>query len=229
MGGVSVGTWGALNLARRAEEDDEILTENWRRVAATLGLTADAVAIVTQVHDATVLPVSEPSGPLHTLGEADAMWTARAGVLLAVRVADCVPVLLAAPGGVAVAHAGWRGAAAGVVAATVEALCAGVGADPDQVAAAVGPHISGANYEVGPEVVDGLSSSGIDKAVFVRPGTRGRPHVDLGAAVGAQLEAAGVLRVRHVAACTYGESRFHSYRRDGPASGRLAGVIARLP
>ena len=219
---------GGLSLARSERLPDAELAENWERVAAEFGLSAADVALLTQVHGAKVVRVTEPSGPLNTLDEADAMWTDRTGVLLAVRVADCVPVLLAAPGGVAVAHAGWRGVAAQVVRAAVEALCHGIGVDPEHVCASVGPHISGARYEVGQEVVDGLGASGLDESVFVRPGTRGRPHVDLGAAVGAQLEAVGVGRVRHLGACTYSESRFHSYRRDGPASGRLAGVIVRM-
>ena len=228
-GGVSTGPWGPLNLARRAGEPDQILFENWDRVAGVLGLSARDVAIVSQVHGATVVKVTEPSGPLTTQGEADAMWTDRPGVLLGVRVADCVPVLLAGPGGVAVAHAGWRGVASGVVQAAIDALCDGVDCSPGEVCAAVGPHISGAVYEVGDEVVDGLASSGLDPEIFVREGSRGRPHVDLGAAVAAQLAAAGIGRTRHLGGCSYTESRFHSHRRDGGSSGRMAGVIARRP
>ena len=174
-GGVSTGPWGPLNLARRAGEPDQILFENWDRVAGVLGLSARDVAIVSQVHGATVVKVTEPSGPLTTQGEADAMWTDRPGVLLGVRVADCVPVLLAGPGGVAVAHAGWRGVASGVVQAAIDALCDGVDCSPGEVCAAVGPHISGAVYEVGDEVVDGLASSGLDPEIFVRGEAAGGP------------------------------------------------------
>jgi hypothetical protein len=226
-GGVSTGTWGSLNLARRPEEPEAVLVENWSRVAQALGLTAEDIAILSQVHEARVVHAREPSGPLQTLASADGMWTARPGLALAVRVADCVPVLLACRGGVAVAHAGWRGTAAGVVAATVRALAEGVGCAPHEVRAAVGPHISGAAYEVGPEVVAGLVSSGLAPTDVVRPGKRGRPHVDLGSAVDVQLRTLGVTQIAHLGACTYSEDRFHSYRRDGAAAGRLAGVIAR--
>ena len=227
-GGVSRGSWGSLNLARRPGEADSDLQENWHRVASAAGLSAADVAIVSQVHGATVLEVGAASGPLETLGEADGMWTSAPGILLAVRIADCVPVLFASERGVAVAHAGWRGIAAGVVGATVRALCAGIGGEPKDLCAAVGPHISGAAYEVGSEVVDGLAASGVDPEVFVRPGRRGRPHVDLGAAVDAQLRSSGVSRVEHLGGCTYSDGRFHSFRRDGVAAGRMAGVVARI-
>ena len=227
-GGVSTGSWGTLNLARRVDEPEDRLVENWRRVAACCGLDPSDVALLTQVHGAAVVEVDAPTGPLQTLGEADGMWTRHPGILLAVRVADCVPVLMASERGVAVAHAGWRGVASGVVGATLQALCEGVSVRASEVRVAVGPHISGAVYEVGPEVVEGLAASGLEPEVFVRPGRRGRPHVDLGSAVGAQLRAAGVHRVEHLGRCTLSSADLHSYRRDGVGAGRLAGVVARM-
>lgn len=230
-GGVSEGSLGPLNLARRPEEREEALVENWRRVVAALapGLAPERVAIVHQVHGADVLRVSRGRGPLAPMGEADALITTEPGLVLAVRTADCVPVLMAAPGGVAAAHAGWRGTVAGVVPAAVQALCEATGAPPARVVAAIGPHISGAAYEVGPEVVEGLRRAGVPEASFLRPGPGPRDHVDLGGAVEAQLRAAGVLRIDRVAGCTFGEPRFHSHRRDGAAAGRQAGLIARWP
>ena len=143
------------------------------------------------------------------------------------RVADCVPVLLAAPGGVAVAHAGWRGTVAGVVPQTVQALCEGTGCSPDQIVAAIGPCISGEAYEVGDEVVAGLRSAGLQDADFMAPTNRARAHVDLGRAVAAQLEAAGVPQIDRIERCTQTDPELHSYRRDGPRAGRLAGLIVR--
>ena len=162
------------------------------------------------------------------VAEADGAWTAAPGVVLAVRVADCVPVLLAAPGGVAVAHAGWRGTAGGVVAATVDALCSGLGCDPGAIVAAVGPCISGRAYEVGGEVVAALRASGLAKEDFLALGHGSRPHVDLGRAVLRQLASAGVTRADRLDRCTFADPKLHSYRRDGAASGRQAGLIVRL-
>jgi YfiH family protein len=145
-----------------------------------------------------------------------------------VRTADCVPVLLAAPGGVGVAHAGWRGAALGVVPAAVRALCEATGAAPAAVRAAIGPSIAGQRYEVGHEVVDALAASGVDPARFLVAGPGSRPHVDVADAVEAQLEALGVGRIARVRRCTAEDPELFSHRADGPATGRQAGVVARL-
>ncbi len=230
-GGVSQGTHSTLNLAKRPDEAEMTLRENWGRVTRQLDsrFSADDVALVSQVHGARVVVATGPSGPLATLGQADAVITDQTGLVLAVRVADCVPILLASPGGIGAVHSGWRGAALDIIGVAVRALCELTGDPAESVVASVGPHISGAAYEVGPEVVEGLASSGVPQSVFVRPGKRGRPHVDLGAVVGAQLSRAGVAHVEHVGACTLTQTRFYSYRRDGPAAGRLAGVIARVP
>lgn len=231
QGGVTPGPTGPLDLARREDVPDTALVENWRRVIEALAgpaLQADDVALLHQVHGARVLEVSAPSGPLSVVGEADAAFTRRAGVVLAVRTADCVPVLLVGREAVAVAHAGWRGTAAGVVAATVDALVA-AGEDPADLVVAIGPSISGASYEVGEEVVDGLRASGLADADFlVAPRSAGgRPHVDLRRAVAAQLRDCGVHHIDRVGGCTLADPTLHSHRRDGPRSGRMAGLIAR--
>jgi YfiH family protein len=229
-GGVSQGSLGSLNLALRQGEEPPRLVENWRRVCLALdpSLDPDDLVLLTQVHGADVVTAERPSGPLDTLADADAAVTTRPGLVLAVRTADCVPVLLAAPGGVAVAHAGWRGTAAGVVPATVATLAQASGCDPGQVTAAIGPCISGAAYEVGDEVVEGLLAGGLREADVLVSSPGPKPHVDIGRAVQAQLHACGVTQIDWLQRCTYGEGCFHSHRRDGPPAGRLAGVIARL-
>ncbi|MCB9671764.1 MAG: peptidoglycan editing factor PgeF [Alphaproteobacteria bacterium] len=225
-GGVSVGSLGTLNLAMRPGETTDALTENWRRVLHALdpGLELGDLALVNQVHGDRVLRVDAGGGPLATLGDADALVTTARGVVLAVRTADCVPVLFAVPGGVAAAHAGWRGVAAAIVPATLRALCEATGASPADVRVAVGPHIGPDVYEVGPEVVEGIVSTGVPADVFVR---RGR-HVDLRAAVVQQLVAAGVERIGHDQRCTASRADLFSHRADGPETGRLAGVIGRV-
>ena len=137
--------------------------------------------------------------------------------------ADCVPVLLASPRGVAAVHAGWRGTAAGIVQVAVEHLCSRTGCRPADVLAAVGPCISVEAYEVGEEVVSGISER-VPPEVFVDR-CRARPHVDLKAANRWLLEDAGVLEVDVLPHCTWGDRRFFSHRRDGELTGRQAAVI----
>ena len=142
--------------------------------------------------------------------------------------ADCVPVLLAAPGAVGVAHAGWRGIAAGVVPATVHALVALAGCDPAAVTACIGPHIGVRAYETGDVVVDALVAAGLPRAEVAWEGPD-RLHADLGRAVEFQLQGAGVGTVERLHRCTATEPAFYSHRRDGPATGRLAGLVGLDP
>lgn len=218
-----------LSLARRGQVDDDELVARWEAVARSLhpALTAGQVALLDQVHGPTVLRARRPTGPLATLGDADAVYTDAPGLVLAVRTADCVPVLVAGRRFVGAAHSGWRGTAAGVVPALVDALRA-EGEAPEELTVAVGPAISGEAYEVGDEVVRGLRGAGLDEDDFLLGGGE-RPHVDLRAAVAAQLRRLGVTRVAILPHCTVNDTRFHSHRRDGAASGRQAAVIARCP
>jgi YfiH family protein len=168
------------------------------------------LAWARQVHSARVLPASAGA-----CGEGDALWTARPGLALCVATADCVPVVLAAPACVAAVHAGWRGLAAGVIAATVTAM----GLAPAALTAWLGPAIGPCCYEVGPEVaaaVRAASGGGV-----VRPGAEGRPHIDLPGAAARQLAAAGVRRIRPAKECTRcAGDRLWSYRGQGPGAGR---------
>lgn len=221
-GGVSTGARASLDLALRPGAESEAI-QNWARVADAVGFDPAHVVLLHQIHGADVLEAHVPTGPTAVLGLADAVITDVPGLLLAIRTADCVPVLLAAPGAVGAAHAGWRGVAAGVVPNAVHALCRLAGCAPDAVIAAIGPHIGPDAYEVGPEVVAGIARS-VPEAVFVRTG-RSRPHVDLRAAVVHQLAEAGVRTIDHVDRCTSRDPAFFSHRRDGEGTGRLASVI----
>lgn len=198
----------------------------WERVMAAVGGSTDQVAQVRQVHGADVALVDQPTGPLAVAAEADALVTTTPGIWLAVRTADCVPILLSAPGAVAAVHAGWRGVAAGVVPAAVQLLVERSGAQPMEVAAAIGPHASVERYETGPEVVAQLERAGLDPARVSRTGPSGRLHTDLEQAVRDQLGGLGVRSIERVAGCTLREERFYSHRRLGPGSGRQASLIA---
>jgi YfiH family protein len=162
----------------------------------------------------------------------DAVWTCAPDLPVGVRVADCVPILLWDPvaGAVGAVHAGWRGTAADIVGRTLRFARDALGVDPSRVRAAIGPCISVARFEVGPEVVDALLAAGLSREdLGVRVGPRGRPHVDLRSANRALLTRAGVpeSRIEQVGGCTFSSpERYESYRRDGPASGRMQAVIA---
>lgn len=215
---------GGLDLGPRAS------ARTWGWVATQVGLDGAAVALLSQVHGRDVLFAS--AGGL--IGDGDALVTDRAGLLLAVRVADCVPVLVAvvdADGlarAVAAVHAGWRGLAAGVIPAAVSAL-RGRGPWPGgaatRVLASVGPCIGADAYEVGADVIEGIGVR-VPRDCFARPGWRpGHWQADLGAAAAWQLHDVGVDAVEVNPWCTSQDPALHSFRRDGAAAGRLAAVI----
>jgi YfiH family protein len=175
------------------------------------------------VHGAGVYVVCEGDRPeVVRAGEGDALVGRSEGTAVGVRVADCVPVLLAdrRTGAVAAVHAGWRGVVAGVVPAALDAL----GARADDVIAAIGPSIGPCCFEVGDEVAAQLAEACGDEVVLRRE--RARPHADLWRCVEGQLSRAGVGLVDTLGLCTVCESgRFFSFRRDGARSGRMLGVI----
>ena len=189
-----------------------VLSDDWEAIGAATGVPA--IARAAQVHGAEVLEADE-GGPL---GEGDAILVTRPGVLAAVRVADCVPVLLAAPGGVCAVHAGWRGTVAGIVPGAVRRLCEATGCRAEQVLAAIGPCIAQRSYEVGEEVLAAVRN------ITDAPVIAGR-HVDLKATNAALLAAAGVVHIDVLPQDTFTDPRLHSYRRDGAAAGRQVGVI----
>jgi YfiH family protein len=177
-----------------------------------------AVAWAQQVHSARVLPAVPGA-----CGEGDAL-TGGDGLALSVVTADCVPVLLAGPGGLAAVHAGWRGIAGGVIPATAAALD---GALQDWTAW-IGPAIGPCCYEVGESVAAQVAAASGPEVVLRRDSPGARPHLDLTAAVRRQLADAGVGAVRAVAHCTRCDAaRLWSYRRDGKGAGRNLAFIWR--
>ena len=231
-GGVSEGPFASLNFSPAGGDDPERIQLNRALAAASLGVEPERLLVASQVHGVTVLPVDDASRATEVAQrEADALL-ARPGVTplaCGVRVADCVPVLLGdqVSGAVAAVHAGWRGAVGGILTATVARLreLSGPGA---RLLAAVGPHMSGAAFEIGDEVAVQLEAAAPGQPVVVRsPGQRA--HGDLRRLVSWQLAQAGVAHVDHLAGCTFSEpTRFFSYRRDGARSGRhLAAIVPR--
>lgn len=184
-----------------------------------------------QVHGARVLAVAGDP-PALSGTEGDALVTDRPGVAVGVRTADCLPILLSAPDGRAVAavHAGWRGTLAGVAVAAVRTLSARYGAAPAALAARLGPCIRPCCYEVGPEVSAAVAERYPDWAPRVlRPGPNGRDHLDLAGLNRLQLEAAGLTEVRDAGACTRCDPAYDSHRRDGAGAGRMVSWVRAAP
>ncbi len=227
----------------------------WAEVAAGVGAAPDRLVRLDQVHRADVVVVRGEFllPPQSALPAADIVVCADDRFAVAVQAADCVPLLVAdrRTGAVAAAHAGWRGMAARVPQEAVAALVRELGSSPADLIAAIGPSIGACCYEVGSDVRQAFADAGFDGhalsrwfADAPRPTTRnpsmlGSPHLrrpdhwyfDGWAAVRDQLEASGVPaeQVHAAELCTASHPELCSYRRDGVAAGRIAGVIRALP
>lgn len=231
QGGVSRGVYASLNCGQGSKDDAVAVTENRTRVAAHLGSFHDDVQSVYQIHSANVLTVDTLQDRM-SLPQADALVTKTRGLAIGILTADCAPVLFADPEAkvVGAAHAGWRGALAGVLEATVAAMEA-IGADRSRISAALGPTIGARNYEVGPEFVATFKEQDPANArFFATPKGRTTPHFDLPAYVMARLTGLGLRSAETHAPCTYeNESMFFSFRRTthrkNPDYGRQISAI----
>jgi len=227
QGGVSRGGFESFNLRHGLGDDEAAVEENLARLRAAIGLTPTWLA---QVHGRRVLCLPLAPGASN---EADACITTAPGVVCAVQVADCLPVLFATLDGRAVgaAHAGWRGLAAGVLEATVAALREASACEARSIEAWLGPCIGPRHFEVGPEVLAGF---GVDPSAqpesprfaAQRPG---KWLADLPGLARDRLQALGLTRIAGGSACTVEEgSRFFSFRRDTRErghAGRMAACI----
>lgn len=228
-GGVSEGAMWGLNAGYGSGDHPGLIAENRARAVAAV-LPDAALVTVHQVHSATVVRVEQAWRETER-PHADAMVTDRPGLLLGILTADCAPVLFAdaEAGVIGAAHAGWRGAFAGVTDATVEAMEA-LGAKRQRIAAAVGPSIAQPSYEVDEAFRANLLEADGGNDRFFAPGPAGKPHFDLPAYVGARLAAAGLGKVDRLGLDTYADpDRFFSYRRathrGEPSYGRQISLI----
>ena len=231
-GGVSGAPYASLNLGAHVGDDAAAVTLNRRALKDAAGLPAEP-AWLEQVHGTHVSDLDSQiqasrTNPGSPSDPADAAVTRQPERVCAILTADCLPVLLAGDAGdrVGVAHAGWRGLAAGVIEATVSAL----GAPPRQLLAWLGPAIGPRHFEVGAEVREeflhraGAGDTAADDAAFV-PNARGRYMADLYALARRRLLRLGVERIYGGGECTYtDDARYYSYRRDGK-TGRQATLI----
>lgn len=214
VGGVSEGPFAELNLGLLSGDDRLSVLENRRRIAAALELDPTTIALARQVHGSRLTdPASRPAPGAFTAAagtgvEADGHVLERPGEAALVLVADCLPIAVAGPGGAAILHCGWRGLAAGIVAAGAAAVRA--------TDAAIGPGIGACCYEVGQEVLDAFAPLG--------EGVADGRMLDLAEAARRLLAAAGVERVESAGLCTSCEpGLLFSHRRDG-RTGRQGGL-----
>lgn len=216
-GGVSGVPFDSLNLAIEGDDDAADRARNLRLVLEDFAPGYE-LADLHQVHGREVLVVER--GGRADRPRADALVSTSSGVVLAVRSADCVPVLLADPvaGIIGAVHAGRLGLTAGVVPATVQCM-RDLGAT--DIFGWIGPHVCGACYEVPIDLQDEVGAIEPDSLAMTSWGT---PSLDLGAGVRAQLERDGVA-VIDASLCTRESPDLYSYRRDGNQSGRQAGLI----
>ncbi len=216
LGGVSEAPFDSLNLGVLTDDDRDAVVENRRRLAGALSLDPARTPIGLQVHGAELATHSGPQDPSpfafpgSELPSVDGHVVTEPGLAPLVFVADCLPVALSGPGGVAMLHCGWRGLAGGIAGAGAEA----VGATD----AAIGPGIGPCCYEVGEEVLDAFSGLGEGVA-------EGR-MLDLVEIARRLLRQAGVERISTAGLCTGCEAElFFSHRRDRGVTGRQAGLV----
>ena len=228
-GGRSKGELASNNMSISVGDNPDLVVSNRSSAAYAMGRHGIADLVVfKQVHSTDVATLTaRPRGVI----EADAMVTNRRDLLLGILTADCSPVLLADPeaGIVGAAHAGWKGAAGGIVANAIRAMVA-LGATAKNIRAAIGPTISGANYEVGPELAAQVTA--LDPAASHHisiPAGKTREHLDIPGLLQEQLFEAGVGLVSDLCLCTYADpARFYSHRyatHHGIATGRQIAII----
>ena len=221
-GGVSAAPFDSLNLGRSAGDERSAVDENRRRFEAAIGVPT---RYLSQVHGTRVARLTQvDTDPC----EADAAITIEPGLACTVMVADCLPVLFAAPAarGVGAAHAGWRGLAAGVLEATVLALCEASACEPGELGAWLGPCIGPRQFEVGTDVLEAFGPA-MAAHFTARPKPNGAPRwlADLPALARDRLQAAGVNRLGGGTWCTVEDQlRFFSFRRDR-VTGRMAAAV----
>lgn len=231
-GGHSRGIFASLNCGMGSGDDKDIVLRNRKEVAAAIGVTEPRLISPYQVHSADVITVAKPWGP-DDRPKADALVTRTIGLAIGVLTADCGPILLADnhAGVIGAAHAGWKGALAGVTGATLDAM-EKLGAKRSRITAVIGPMISKAAYEVGPEFPGHFLAEDEANCRFFAPSRRPRHSMfDLAGYIEARLIREGAGRVVNINLCTFkDESRFFSYRRATHLGekdyGRLMSVIA---
>ncbi len=232
LGGSSPQPWDSLNVGSMVGDDPQ-------RVAAHLGLAAEAIGlprtglvVARQVHGDRIHPVDHVPPRNESIPEADGLVTAQVGIALAMKFADCVPILLFDPiqRVAGIAHAGWRGTVQGVAVLAVKTMQARYGVRPADLLAGIGPSICAEHYRVGDEVVaaarDALGDAAESAIIPMADGL----HLDLWAANRILLERAGVRDIEVAGECTAGDTaHWFSHRAEAGRTGRFAAMIGLAP
>lgn len=241
--------WGFALRCRRLETDAQHLftskqlalpdADSWKAAVASVGASPDRLMRVQQVHGNTVRVLRRGEVPKDAAAmrpDGDAVASNHPGLVLAVMVADCVPILIVdrRQGAAAAVHAGWRGTCARVGPTAIDAMRREFGTRPDDMIAAIGPSVGPDDYEVGDAVRDAFRSAGHDSRDldrwFIR--STAKPHLDLWKANADQLVAAG-MKADRVLACGLSTVAhpdvFDSYRVDGEKAGRMAALVVVPP
>ena len=218
LGGVSTGSLASLNLGMHRGDDPANVAENFRRLGAVLGFSAEDLVLTRQTHSDIVRRVgrADCAGIDHRVyPECDALITNEPGVTLMIFTADCTPLLLHDPvtGAVGAAHAGWRGTAKAIGAKTVAAMVREFGCKPENIRAAIGPNIAQCHFETGVDVPEAMLDTFGDAAdPFIRHAGE-KYYVNLKELNALSLRMAGVKRIEISDACTVCQSdRFWSHR-----------------
>jgi YfiH family protein len=229
-GGVSTGLYASLNGGLGSHDEPSLVAENRRRMAEHMGVPPSHLVSLYQVHSAEVAVIEGPMA-LADRPRADAMVTRVPNLALGIATADCGPILFADPVGrvVGAAHAGWKGALTGVIAATVDAMVR-LGSERNDIVAVLGPTISQPAYEVGEDFRSRFSAEVPGSDVHFSQGREGHAQFDLPGFIARRLSEAGVTTASVLGLCTYADpERFYSYRRTthrGEADyGRLISAI----
>ena len=228
LGGVSQAPFESLNLARSVGDDPKIVQENNRRMLSAFDLTPEGATTAWLVHGRLVAVMTRADAGSYKPGY-DAIITRERGLALTMRFADCVPIVFFDPvqRAIGLAHAGWRGVAANVIAATVDAFRDNFGSKPHDLWAGIGPCISADRYRVGVEVLAQVIPACPPNASIIRRQPDGSIHLDLNAAIGAQLQACGVKNVEDSAICTASNTtEWFSHRAENGRTGRFGVVVS---
>jgi purine-nucleoside/S-methyl-5'-thioadenosine phosphorylase / adenosine deaminase len=215
QGGASGGCYASLNGGIGSRDSAAHIAENRARMAAALGVEPGRLVTAYQVHSPEVV-VAETPWALAARPRADGIVTRIRALAIGVTTADCAPILFADPQArvIGAAHAGWRGALAGIAEATVAAM-ERLGAARKEIRAALGPMIRQRNYEVGPDLIDRFAAEDpASKCHFVPASRDGYALFDLAGYIAARLRRAGVRHIEDLGLCTYADpALFFSYRR----------------
>ncbi|MBZ0305673.1 MAG: peptidoglycan editing factor PgeF [Anaerolineae bacterium] len=229
LGGVSPAPWGTLNLGGTVGDTPEAVAENHRRMYEILGVNRQRICTVWQVHSADTVIAYEPAPNRKWLDRADGLVTDQKDTPLAMRFADCVPILYYDPVNavVGMAHAGWRGTISGAQVSVVNTMQDAFGCRPSNIQVGIGPSIGPAWFQVGEEVVRAFEESYESLDGLLERADDGTAYLDLWEANRRKLPEAGIEHIEVVALCTASNTHeFFSHRAEKGRTGRFGAVIS---